>query len=205
MLTRQNVLSTPITDYTSTLPPGRRWERIALVTAGAPREDAIEAVSAIARRDGGRVVIYDAMAVSWATSPYPPGSGDWLPNLLGEAEMRRVGRDDLGTVARRLDEETLLGGIYLSPRNDVSDLSDLVQREGIDLVVCLLPSGDKRVRHVQRAGRHACLLLSPDGEEPRLIGSADPGDDLPDQNRVRWPYVVVVFVTFVLARLRNTL
>lgn len=205
MVTGQSVRSTATTDYISTLPQDRRWQRIALVAIRAPRGDAVAAASAVARRDGAQIVIYDAAAVSRFTSPYPPGTEGWLPDLLGEDAMRRVGRDDLARLARTLHEDGMFGGIYLSPTMDASDLPDLVQREGIDLVISLLPSGDKRLRHVHRVRQHAHLLLSPERETPRLLAPVGPGDALPVQEGVRWPYLLVVLVTFVLARLRNTL
>lgn len=203
MLIEQTARSTPLTDYTSALLPDRRWERIILMAAGAPRDDAVAAARALARRDGARLIIYDAAAVSWSGSPYPPEADVRLPDLLGEGAMQRVGRDDLASLARALDEEALLGGIYLSPRTDAADLSDLVQREHIDLVISLLPSGDKRLRHVQRARRYAHVMLAPPGEAPRLLPPVDPADDLPEPEGVRWFYLLVVFVTFVLARRRN--
>lgn len=204
MPTKQNARSTLATDYITALPAGRSWRRIALVAAGAPPEEAITAACNVARRDGAQLVIYDAAAVSWSTSPYPPGTDDWLPNLLGESAMRRVGRDDLAGLARRLAEEGLLGGVYLSPKMDASDLADVVQREAIDLVISLLASGDTRMRHVHRARRSAHVLLSPEGEEPRLLGPVGPDDDLTVRRGIQWPYLLVVLATFILARLRNS-
>jgi hypothetical protein len=203
MLTEENATLTSAADFITALPADRRWRRIALVASGLPDEGALAGACRIARRDGGQILLYDVAASSGITSPYPPGTDNWLPELLDEAAMRRVGRHDLAELAQDLAGEGLLAGIYLAPKTDAADLATLVAREGVDLVISLLPPNDRRLRRVHDARRHAHVLLAPPGRRATLHPPLQAGEQLSAPERVRWPYLLIVLGTFVLARGRN--
>ncbi|GAC1404509.1 MAG: hypothetical protein NVSMB52_18350 [Chloroflexota bacterium] len=185
------------------LPSDRHWQRLAVVASGVPDASALSAIREIARRDSAQIVLYDVAASAGFTSPYPPGGGVQFPELLQEADLRRVGSNDLAAVAHELAEEGLLAGVYLAPKTNAADLAALVAREGVDLVISVLPPDDRRLDRIHEARRHAHVLLAPTGERPVLHWPLEPGEEPPVSEGIRWPYLIVILVTFLLARVRS--
>lgn len=203
MVTRDPLQIRPLPAIATALPPDGQWRRVALVFGGTPARDVLEAVREIARRDGGQIVLYDLDASAGLTSPYPPGTEGWLPNLLDEAGMHRIGRGDLATLAHDLARENLFAGIYLPPKSNASDLPAFVAREKIELVVVTLPSRDPRNSRIGDARLHAHLLLASPGTHAVYHAPSERGRSPEAGPRVRWPYLLIVLGTYILARGRN--
>lgn len=204
MPAQQSRLAEPSAALPGALARNLPWHRIAVVVAGTPDISSLKTIRELAIRDGAEILLYDIAASDGFTSPYPPGEDNWMPALLFEADLHRVGREDLAAVARDLAGDGLLAGVYLVPKPKAADLAALVQRERVDLVVSFLPAGDRRLKAVLEARSHAHVAIAAAVDKNwTLHAPLQASEILPSTDRIRLPYLLVLLATFLAARVRN--
>lgn len=186
------------------LSAGHTWRSVLVVVDDHPDPVACSYAKSVARRNGARVVLYDARASSGWSSPFPPDE-QVRPLPLEEAGIRRSGRNALADVVRDLGDDGVRAAAYLSAARHADDLTRVVRNEGTELVICSVPLKGRLLRNVHLSRREgASLLTCSPAQQPALYPPLDAAEPVPIDERVQIRFLVGLLLTFLVARLRNS-
>jgi hypothetical protein len=142
-----------------------------------------EAIIVLARRHRARVVIYDLGTGSRWTTPYEPNDegNRFRGRLLSSPQLRLMGHHNVARALSEINRAGIAASAFLANRPGAGDLSDMVLRERIDLVVAIGPLHGKAARNVQSVRALGAALFKFDADGVSALYPARAVEDRTEQ------------------------